>query len=426
METTRKKTNNNKKVFLIILTMIFIFFSGNALFSLMNNNETLLPENDTLLRKTHGQAVIIKDEKVYYSNETAELKANIEEGERVPVGTEVISSSNNTISMDLQNQLAEIEENIKILSQKNTPLSNNNDEISSSKVSIIESLQADISQGNFSAVNLSKDILLDLNNTEYNNNTDGNLLDRSIKSLENQKSSILEQINNKEKIYITKDAGIVSYNIDGFENIFLPIEFNNYIYENIKIEDDVNENNRANSDIIMAEAGKPLFKIINNFEWYTAIKIDNISDIEKYQLGNSLSIEFEDDLEIQGRIISINITGEHAVLVLKFNEHLHENYKKRFLDLSIVTLKKDCYKIPNSVIIEKDGVKGVLIEEVNGIVKFRQISILDQDEDYAYIDKGNGNGYITVDNSETPVRTVLLYDEIIVDPKGIEEGDILK
>jgi len=426
MLNKKKESNKFKRVFAFSLLLVFMFFLVNLLFSLMDNKDTILPENATIYRKIYGQAVIIKDETVYYSNETSDLDIKINEGERVPVGTEVISSTSTSISSDLQLKLTEIEEKINSLSTKNVSLLDNNEVDDFNKKDLIESIQKELSYGQYFDINIFKTDLLNINNSEYSTNTNENLLNRSIKALENQRQSILEQISNNKYTYTTKDAGIVSYNNDGYESVFLPAEFDNYIYENIEIEDNIQINTNSDSGTIKAVAGKPVFKIINNFEWYMAIKIENKNDIEKYHILDTLSIELEDNSIINGVLTHINISGDHAVIILRFNDHLHTDFNKRFTDINIIIYKKDCYKIPTSVIIEKDGTKGVLIEEVNGIVKYRQISILGEDGMYTYIDKGDGNGYIKVDNSDNPIRTILLYDEIFTDPNNVKEGDILK
>ena len=157
-----------------------------------------------------------------------------------------------------------------------------------------------------------------------------------------------------------------------------------------------------------------------------AIKVEDRTQVEQYEIGQPLVFELYDKTELNGKIISLNISNNNVVIVLKLNTYLHEDYNLRFTPISIINYKKEGLKIATDVIIEKDGKKGVFIKEIHGIVTFRQIDILGVEDDYTFINKGNNNGYIHFDGDEKPKKTVTLYDEIFLEPNRVTEGEILK
>ena len=171
--------------------------------------------------------------------------------------------------------------------------------------------------------------------------------------------------------------------------------------------------------------GEPIFKIIDNFQWYMAIKIEDKKDIEEYVIGQSMKIELENGTELNGTITTINFTGPSAVVVLRFNTYLHNDYKLRHSSVNLIHSKKEGFKIPSKIITERDGLKGVYIKEINGIVKFKPIKVIGEEGESTFIDKGDSNGYIELVEGE-PIKTITLFDEMFVDPSSVIEGEILK
>jgi len=77
-------------------------------------------------------------------------------------------------------------------------------------------------------------------------------------------------------------------------------------------------------------------------------------------------------------------------------------------------------------VIEKDGLKGVYIRDISGIIRFRPIEIISEDDDYVYISTGDKNNYIFTGEGEEKVRTVRQFDEILLNPSYVEEGMIIE
>jgi putative membrane fusion protein len=424
MSQTEKKVKGRMKKRLCI--GLFVFISIYFLISLItiifsHSDDTILPDTGVIYSKTSGQGIVIKEEYVYYSEGSGQLNLLIDEGIRVPAGTEVANIVMVKDEASINIEIKNVEDKINKLLDTNAKsiIKNINSEENSDNISsIIEGIQTNIKNENYEAVESNINNLSSLSNGLIPEKT---LINQSLEALYQEKERLVGQLNSNFIRYFSKEPGIVSYEVDGYENVYLPKEFENYTYEKLTVNDMKDKDENKSLDV---SSGQPIFKIINNFEWYMAIKTEDITDIKLYEAGQTMLIELDNGTELKGKIIAINITGDKAVIVLKLNTYIHQDYNLRFPLLNIVHYKKEGLKIPTKVIIEKDGKKGVLIKDINGIVVFKQISVLGEEDEYSIIDKGNNNGYI--EENGKSYKTVTLYDEIFVDPLAVSEGEILR
>ena len=95
------------------------------------------------------------------------------------------------------------------------------------------------------------------------------------------------------------------------------------------------------------------------------------------------------------------------------------------MEVNIIKYKHDGFKIPTRSIVEKDGTKGVYIKGISGIIKFKPIEILKEEDKVTYITSGDKNNNIKVRGSDKPIRTVTKFDEILLNTINIKEGMII-
>lgn len=416
-QTKTKRAKGNQAIIFSIFIIIGFIMMGSFPIMAGLSRKTILPEKGTLYDLKEAEGIFIRKEEVYFSEGSGQLNLFVAEGDKVPVGEEIAGVSLLKDNSRLKQELAEVEAHIQQLSTGKAALPVEDDgdteEISSS---IVDELQNNINSGNYSGIRK--------NTEELKGNSiigDETLIEVSIESLKQKKESLLNQINNSNLKYYSKTSGMVSFQIDGYEDIYLPKEFENYTYESLNFEKGIIMKDDKSSDEVTP--GTPIFKIIDNFQWHIVLKVDDKESIENYETGRNITFKIGDNPEIAGRIVNINITEDKAVIIISLNNYLHEYYDLRFSPVTIIKSSRDGLIIPKEVIIEKDGINGVYIKEINGIVKFRPILIIGEEGNNIYIDKGNDKGYIKI--NEEDVRTVTLYDEIFKDPSSVTEGKIL-
>lgn len=407
----RKKNRKRRQAFRITITSLIFFYLiiKSVSIILANNAKTILPEKGTLIQIISSEGIVIKNETIIKANNNGVVEYSSEEGQRVAAGTEVANINCLKDTSSLKQELIQIEESILAIEKSTTEttlIKNEKDKIEDIKKDLIFQLQKMINTGNYNEIYIIKEQLALYEGKAQDISFEKTLVGQSLDSLISRRESIKEEININHVKYYANHGGIISYNIDGYEEIYLPKEFENYTFERLNI-DNLKDDNNINKTITI---GSPICKIIDNFQWFIALKVDDSKEIQDYKVNDVLRFNIKGFNEEQkGKIITINKSNNKAVIVVELNSMLHNYYNLRFSKVDIIKSKKDGYKIPTEAIIEKESKKGVYIKDKSGIVKFKELNIIGQDSNFTYID----------------FNDITLFDEIFINPNNIKEGQIL-
>lgn len=423
----RIKKRKNKRIFrFFLISCIFLYLIFRSVPSLLANNaKTINPENSTFINKFSAQGFLIMNETLVKASNSGKIQFFTHEGERVSSGVKIVSVNSLNDASSLKRELSQIEESITALkkSDKDSKLI----DIEKEKIEIIHEdligkLQESIILGNFEEIYIVKEQLGLIGSKSSDINFTNTLVGQSLEMLELRKDSINQEITSNNTIYHSSNGGIISYIFDGYEDNFLPKEFENYKYDKLN-KTIVNHIKEEESNVFV---GQPIYKNIDNFQWYLAIKIDNLKEIEELDINKNINIRLKDDDHlIRGKIIAINPSGDKGVMVVEFNTMLHDIYHIRFPEIEIIKNRIDGYKIPTEAIVNKDSIKGVYIKDKSSIVRFRPINIIGVDDNYTFVEKGNNYGNIQLPGEEDFTRTISLFDEIFLKVNNIKEGQIL-
>lgn len=425
----RKKRRIRKKRFkLIFVVFIFtyLFFrSVPSLFAI--GPKTKLPERYTIENKIKTEAIIVKKEQVYEADGKGKIKLFVSEGERVPVGRKVAELTLLGDTSTLKQRLKEVDDKIDLLTQtkKENKLNNDEADIDEKADGVIGDIQSNIVKGNYYDAAILKDKLLVYSDKQSDIADDNTLINQSLDNLAKQRENIVSQISNNTINYFSNESGIVSFKIDGYESIYSFNNKDNYRYSDFK-EWSNEQNQKIISNDNNIDVGESMFKVIDNFEWYMIIKIDSIKDIASYEEGDKIHLIGGDVIgELKGNIQKINTDGDRGTFICRFNNDFNYYYDKRHIDIEVIEYRQDGFKIPKKSVIELNGINGVYIKDISGIIRFRPIEILSKDEDFAYISLGDENNKIAVGKKKELVRTIRQFDEIILNPRNVEEGMII-
>ena len=419
----RQKREKRYRRFIISIGLILVLIIISSLAS--KNVNTILALEDIFLKEIVLESVVIKDEKVFKLEEAKDLDLKKLEGQKIPAGIKV---GNSTVLNDiniLKKELTEIENAISNLEKtgEGEVFKNDKKKLIESYNENINKLQENIDLSNYRDIEEIKEEVILINEKIEELSPQNPLLGKDIDSLREKKEDLKNEIYNKSSSYISESSGILSYEIDGYENIFKTEDFENYTYDKLSISDEKNEASNKSKE----EKTGGNFKIIDNFQWYLALKIEDRKTIGNYEIGNKLLIKYpldEKEIEISGDIIAINNSSNKSVIIVRFNQYLHDLYKDRFPKVKLIQEKLDVLKIPNSVILEIDGVKGVYIKDFSGIVKFKAIELIKTIDDYSYVSKGE-NSIISIGKNKKEMETISIYDEILLKPKKFKKGQII-
>src|SRR5699024_9187076 len=101
---------------------------------------------------------------------------------------------------------------------------------------------------------------------------DNTLVSQSLINLKKEKEQLEKEISENAILYYPEMAGIVSFETDGLEEIFTTSKLLDYTSKDFK---KVKENKKKIENGNSIKVGDPVFKIIDNLEWYMMIKIDD-------------------------------------------------------------------------------------------------------------------------------------------------------
>ena len=211
------------------------------------------------------------------------------------------------------------------------------------------------------------------------------------------------------KNYNCEKNGIISYYIDGNESWFTPETMAKLKEEDLE-ERDQPPKNTVRSSVL---SGEPLYKLIDNTEWYAICWVDQ-SSIAKFKKNSAVTLELPMG-SVKGTIFDIVDKDGKWLVILRFNRYYEDLAKTRKTRASVITEDYKGLLIPNQSLVTVDGKVGVYVKRIGGDYDFVPVKIITTDgenslvqDSYFYEETEEGGKKATV-----KVDTVKIYDEIL-------------
>jgi putative membrane fusion protein len=226
------------------------------------------------------------------------------------------------------------------------------------------------------------------------------------KEYENQLNKGVEQL--KAPI-----SGVVSYKIDGYEEILTPNNLNN-----LKIQTLEELNIKTGQVVADSKEGA---KIINNFECYIACCL-NEEQAKEAELGKTVKIRLPNDAEISSKIIHVSKEENKVLVVFQIDRQVQSLMSYRKISFDIIWWSDSGKKVPNEAI----GTENRGENELNYVVRTRGgyedkifVKIKRKNEKYAIIENYTRTELqeLGISNEEiNNMKVLTLYDEILKKP----------
>ena len=156
------------------------------------------------------------------------------------------------------------------------------------------------------------------------------------------------------------------------------------------------------------------FKIVDNFRVLFAVHFPDNQELRDLN-GKRINISIDDHNSfLSARVIippNYDVEGLVGFLV---DNHIEDIYSIRRGKLSVVFNSVPAFRIPTQAIVEYNGKQGVVVKDVNGIIRFRPVEIYKTQQDFTFISRGNANAEIA--SGDETDRTIVFYEEIILNP----------
>lgn len=357
----KRKTFN---IGLIIYGVIFIYIIISVI-TFFNRKKVPIyeVESGTIKESDIFEGLILREEKIIESSYKGFVNYYFREGDKAAKNS-VICTISNSESIKTNNEYKLSKDQLSILStQISNYAINNNDHF-------------------FDSI---YDLKYNLNNKllEFQQIYQNEIL--NIDELEEQQSDI--------NLVESKSSGIISYEIDGYENKNI---------NNISSDDfDVDLEKKHLFSQNKVEEGNALYKIINGHSWNVIIPTSEKFN-ENININDKIHIkDINNNNTLLAEVIDIITLNEEEFAILKINQYLTDYINERHIELEIIYFEIEGIKIPNSSIVEKSFLKipkdlatrsggdlGVLktvyTEEGEESVKFIPFDIYRDEGDYYY------------------------------------------
>lgn len=410
MKEKRKKTNQRKYVaFLLIIILFVLCYAIYTVYRLaIKPTNTFIVENGKLSSEETVQGYIIRDETVLkgenYKNGLSEIKA---EGEKVAKG-EAIFRYYTKGEEELVKKIEELDIKIQEAWEKE-------DNSSLGDVKILEQ-QIEAKLEDIYHINDLQKI------KEYKKDLDSYIIKKAkiagekspsgsyLKKLIEERSNYENQLNTGSEFLQAPRAGVVSYRVDGLEEVLVPSDFS---YLNKQMLEDLS---LKTGQIISTseESGK----IIDNFSCYIAciLKSENLEEKEA-EVGDKLTLRLSNTQELEAEIVYISKeSAEEDLVVFQVDRYVEELINYRKISFDIIWWNVSGLKIPNEAIKQEKEDLYYMIRKQVGYTDKIYIKILKKGENYSIIDNYDSKEELLnkgVSQEELKNRKMLsLYDEI--------------
>lgn len=410
MKQEKRKMNVKKKILLILAIIAILSYVIYIVYNLIiKPTDTFVIENGKISSEETVQGYIIRDETVLkgenYKNGLVQIKA---EGEKVAKGEAIFRYYTNG-EEKIRKQIEELDVKIQEAWEKE------DNSIFTGDVKIIEQ-QIESKLTDIYHLNDLQKI------KEYKKDLNSYLVRKAkiagekspsgsyLKELIRQRSEYENQLNSGTEYLTSTRSGVVSYRVDGLEDILTPANFGS-------LSKNMLENLHLKTGQIIStseESGK----IIDNFCCYIAcvLKDENLQE-KGANVGDSINIRLSNRKEVKATIEYISKeSSEEDLVVFKLENYTEELINYRKISFDIIWWDVSGWKVPNNAIkYEKEDLAYVVCKRA-GYTDKVYVQVLKQGDKYSIIknyDSGDELLEKGVSNDVVKNRKkVALYDEI--------------
>lgn len=408
-EIIKNKNKVNKKVIIYIVFCLLILYLIYAVYLLVKQpTDKVTVENGTLYLEETNIGYVIRDEQVVkgnnYKNGMEQIK---NEGEKTAKGDSIYRYYSKN-EENLKKQIAELDVQIQdslkgqtsIFSSDVKLLDNQLDE----KIELLKET-TDISK----ILEYQKQIE-DLVTKKAKISGETSAAGSYLKQLYNQRTKLEEQLNSGAEYINAPISGIVSYKVDGLEEILTPNNFSTLSKEFL-------ENLKLKTGQLIA-TNNECGKIIESSKCYIAT-ISNSDEVKNAKIDNKVQIRLSNNKVIDAKINYISQENEEETLIiLEINKQISELANYRKISFELIWWSSTGLKVPNQSIVEEDGLNYVVRNRAGYLSKIL-VEVKRKNDKYSIVSNYDVEdlrelGFL--DSEINSMKRISIYDELILNP----------
>lgn len=229
-----------------------------------------------------------------------------------------------------------------------------------------------------------------------------------IQDLTKQKEEYEKILTQNSEYILASEAGVVSYRVDGLENVLTVNDFSTLTEETL-------ENLELKTGKIVSSSSES-GKIINNFDCYLATILES-NAAKNAKVGDVVNITLSSGNEINAVINYISKQSDNKVLIVfELNTLTQELIEYRKISFNITWWSYSGLKVPNSSVLEdNDGFKYV-IRKKSGINQKILVKVLKKNDKYSIISAYTNDELEQLGIDSKSYIKISQYDTILIYP----------
>lgn len=255
---------------------------------------------------------------------------------------------------------------------------------------------------------------------EYRNNISETLIKKAkiagerspsgshIKKLIEERRKYEEELNNGQEYVKAGISGLVSYKIDGLEEVLTPNNFDN-INERL-----LSGYNLKTGQII--PASKEAGKIVNNYEAYIAVFL-NSEEARNANAGKTTAtLRLSDTKEVSAELVYKREEENKVMLIFKINKDVEELISYRKISLDVIWWSYSGIKVPNAALAQEDN-KYYVTRNRTGYKDKILVKVLKQNKTYSIIQNYGADELKELGYSQEYInsrKSIAIYDEVSI------------
>ena len=413
-KNTKPKMKFDKKVIIYIAIFLVVIYLIYTIYLLIKQpTDVFTIEEGTLYSEETDIGYVIRDEVVIqgenYKNGMEKIKA---EGERVAVNEAVFRYYTKNED-SLKEKIAELDTKIQEAMQNQTQTENG-----LLKADMI-SLETQIEQKLLEISSINDTTKLEEYKKEINElitkkaNIAGELSPQGsyLKELIEERKNYENELNSGAEYVNSSKSGVVSYKVDGLEDVLKPTEecfatLTKEYLENLDLK---------TGKIVPTneESGK----IIDNTYCYIAT-ISNTEEAKNAEVGDKVKVRLPSGSEVSAEITYVLQENDDRVLILKIEKGVEELISYRKISFDLIWWSENGLKVPNQAIVKENDLAYVVRNRAGYLNKLL-VKVKKEGEKYSIVEPYDTEELKELGFSNDEIisyRKISLYDEVILKP----------
>lgn len=391
-----------------LVAFIFIIIAFNTIITsfFKKDIKTETPVEEVFYNSVAMNSALIKTEEVYQAGRHSYFTTQAKEGEKVKRGLENLSVTKSANDL-IDKKIDAINKRLKDLDYDTSGEESFDQKAMNRK---IKALQISINQKRY------EDLSQILNSSEDEEDKYyESIKNYSIDKLLEMKDELNESKRSEAPAVKVSMSGIVSYFIDGLEDKYTNENFD-ALFEKDLIED-------SKSYSLNQGKSNDNFKILDNFSM-NILAFSDDKKLEDVNVNDVVLIEWDlTGTKTYARVLKKEKTGDTYKFLLNIRERISELYKDRFSKMEIIFDEYKTFKLPKSALVDRGSEKGVYIKDIDNTIRYKRVLLVGSDRDNIYVMRTDDNGLMKY--KKLKFKSIKYYDEVVVFPSTVKEGDIL-